>query len=127
MHRWSAVIRGAVLSGMEKSSRLDQMTVQMCARSFGISITSAFTRRLHDNRDVYIHAVTGKVEAKGQIVWLVKKGDLLLPKEPRTMEHFLQWNFAEGKERRVSLPVFQYPDDDLPDRYETAHEGTIFL
>lgn len=126
-HRWSAVIRGAVLSGMEKTSRLDQMTVQMCARSFGISIASSFSRRMHDSRDVYTNPITGQVQAKGQIMWLARKGDLLLPREPRTIEHTLHWNFLEGKARHVSLPIFQYPDDDLPDRYETAHEGTIIF
>lgn len=108
---------------MEKSSRLDQMTVKMCARSFGITIKEAFSRRLHDNRDVYTNALTGRVQARGQMLWLAKKGDLVFSQEPHTVEQTLHWNFPEGGERLVSLPIFEYPDDDLPDRYETAHEG----
>ena len=44
---------------------------------------------------------------------------------PRSFIEEIYWSFVEGQDRHVSLPIYEYLDDDLPMRYENAHEGEL--
>ncbi|KAF2729144.1 actin-like ATPase domain-containing protein, partial [Polyplosphaeria fusca] len=119
---WSAVVRGAVLFGIEQTARLNELSAPTAAKSYGVTVSIPYSRRKHDSRDVYTDPLTGRVKAKEQIIWLVRKGDLLQSNDPSVIEETINWNFGSSSNRRIKLPIFQYPDDDIPDRFATAHE-----
>ena len=62
--------------------------------------------------------------AHKQITWFVKKGDLILPNEGKTMEKEFMFTFQETGDRKLKLPIYEYEDDDLPERFQHAREGT---
>jgi hypothetical protein len=59
----------------------------------------------------------------GQLTWLISKGDLVLSDEPKEEQRDFGFNFQEKDERKISLPVYEYPDEDGPDSYYTAKDG----
>jgi hypothetical protein len=125
MCRWSAVVQGAVLFGMEKANRQTQATVKPCPRSYGVSVSRAYSKRLCSDQDKETSAITNQTLAKGQLIWLIRKGDMLQLSKPRIFQEELYCHFVEGQQRYVSLPIYEYLDDDLPMRFENAHEGEL--
>jgi hypothetical protein len=125
MCRWSAVVQGGVLFGMEKSDRQTQATVTACQKSYGISMSKQYTKRLFSDQDKQTDTITNQIYAKGQLTWLLRKGDMLQPNKPRSFIEEVCWYFVEGQDRYVSVPIYEYLDDDVPMRYENAHEGEL--
>ena len=125
MCRWTAVVQGAVLFGMENANRQTQATVKPCPRSYGISISRAYTKRLHSDQDKETSAITNQTLATGQLIWFIRKGDILQLSKPRIYPRRNLLKFVEGEQRYVSLPIYEYLDDDLPMRFENAHEGEL--
>ncbi|KAN0102782.1 hypothetical protein V8E51_011095 [Hyaloscypha variabilis] len=119
---WSAVVQGAVLFGMEKANRQTQATVKPCPKSYGISLSRAYTKRLYSEQDKETSAITNQTLAKGQLTWFIRKGDILQLNKTRIIQEELYWNFVEGQQRYVTLPIYEYLDDDRPMRFENAHE-----
>jgi len=125
MCRWSAVVQGGVLFGMEKSDHQTRATVKACQKSYGYSISQPYTKRLFSDQDRETNAITNQIEAKGQMSWFLRKGTMLQLNKPRSFTEEIRWSFVEGEDRYVSLPIYEYVDDDLPMRYENAHEGEL--
>jgi hypothetical protein len=92
-------------------------------RSLGVALNEAYTPTRFNEKDKATHAVTNNTIAHKQITWLVKKGDLILSNEGRITEKFFTFPFQETGPRKFELPIYEYEDDDLPDRYENAREG----
>jgi len=61
--------------------------------------------------------------ASAQMIWLIKKGDLLLSNTLKEAEEIVTFRFWEKEGRKFGLCVYEYPDDDLPTRFLTAREG----
>jgi hypothetical protein len=120
---WSAVVRGAVLYGMESLNRKNQTQCIPCPRNYGFVMNHTYSKRMHDARDIYTNPFTNQVMARSQFDWFVLKGDLLLTSETREIEKNITWNFNENARKICSLRIFEYLDDDLPDRFETSQEG----
>jgi hypothetical protein len=121
--RWTAVVRGAVIFGIEKSSHSNITIMKSCEKSYGLKLDHQFTGRTHDRRDHYEDTMTGHVMAKGQLTWLIRRGDLVLSDVPKVVEKVIAFNFMRADDRNFALPVYEYSDDDIPDRFETAQEG----
>lgn len=87
-------------------------------------MSNPYSKRLHDDRDVFVDSVTNNIMVSDQLSWLIRKGDLLSASENREVESRLVSSFHEGMVRCFEVPIYEYPDDeDIPDRYATAHEG----
>ena len=67
--------------------------------------------------------ITNAVVAQSQITWLIKKGDLILPDEGKQWAKEFGYSFRDLQDRKFKLPIYEYEDDDLPDRYQNAREG----
>ena len=61
--------------------------------------------------------------AKDRFDWIVMKGDLLKAEELREIERSLEFNFSADQEKKFTVYLYEYLDDDLPDRYQNAQEG----
>jgi hypothetical protein len=69
--------------------------------------------------------VTNGAMANGQLTWLIRKGDLLLSGMREETQREFDFNFRETDDRVLRLPIYEYPDDDIPDRFESAKEGIV--
>jgi len=95
-------------------------------RSYGIVLNEAFVGSKFRSEDRYADPVTGEPQAHGQINWLVKKGDLILSDEGKTSEKEFRITFTTSKDAKGrKLSIYEYEDDDLPDRYQNAHLGNL--
>lgn len=108
---------------MERANRKNDNQMIPCFRSYGLKVDETFSKRMHDNRDIYRDPFTNKSMARSQFDWFLLKGDLLLAEESREIEKPLCWNFQENDRRVCNVCLFEYLDEDIPDRYVTAQEG----
>jgi len=122
---WSAVVQGAVLYGMEIANHKNCTQMIPSPRSYGFVANQTFSKRMHDTRDIFTNQFTNKIMARRQFEWFVLKGDLLLENENRETEKTLTWDFQENDQKICNVCLFEYLDDNLPDRYETAQEGSF--
>lgn len=90
-------------------------------------VNNTYSESKHDRRDMFADSLTGIPMAKGQVTWLIRKGDLVLSDAPREAEVELNFNFRETDARVLQLPIYEYADDDLPDRFETSEEGIVVI
>lgn len=121
---WTAVVRGAVIHGIEKNQLANVVFVKTCPRSYGIILNEVFSGARSNREDLYTDSVAEDFMADKPITWLIKKGDLILPNEGKTMEKEFILRFQETRDRKFELPIYEYEDDDLPDRFQNAREGT---
>src|SRR5277367_128079 len=91
--RWTAVVRGAVIHGIEKLDNRNLTIMKSCPRSFGIMLSQAYKASRHDSRDCYTDAFTNRTMANGQLIWLIRKGDLLLSNERKEAEELITFTF----------------------------------
>lgn len=122
-YRWSAVFQGAALYGMEIANRKNHTKMMPCPRSYGLIVNDIFSKRMHEAKDTYKDPFTNKTMAKDRFDWIVMKGDLLQAEECREIERSLEFNFSANQEKKFSVYLYEYLDDDLPDRYQNAQEG----
>jgi hypothetical protein len=86
-------------------------------------LNESYSRYKYDRRDRYTDPVTNNVMAQKQITWLIQIGDLLLSDAKRETEKEFIFPFQKTEDLKFKLPIYEYPDDDLPDRFETAQAG----
>jgi hypothetical protein len=126
MHfRWTAVVQGAVITGVEHMSELTPL--KACPKNFGIRLDEDFSG-LHNDLDERVYEEsTSRMVALGQLHWLVQQGDLLDATEPRVSTKICPFTFAADQPMRFSFPIFECvlddPDDDLPKRWHNSRDG----
>ena len=84
--RLTAVVRGAAIFGIEKPTNKALSTMTPCPRHFGVSVSECFSEIRHPPEDRVVDPVTGMAMAKDQLLWLIKKEDLILSDDPRVVE-----------------------------------------
>ncbi|KAH6665947.1 hypothetical protein B0J14DRAFT_203950 [Halenospora varia] len=122
---WTAVVRGAAILGVEKAAHENITFLKTCPRSYGIKLDSAYTKTKHDAKDHYTDTLTNDVMAKGQMHWLIRKGDLILSDEQKVTEKELAFNFKETGKKMFKIPIYMYEDDDIPERYQNARNELL--
>ena len=63
--------------------------------------------------------------AKEQLMWLIKKGDLILSDQPKVVRRWFTMNFPENGPRRGTIPIYAYDDDDIPKRLGNSKNGKL--
>jgi len=116
----TAVVRGAAIFGIEKSSNKAISSMSACPRSYGISADIAFSEIVHDPEDRISDSLTKKDVVRDQLKWLIKKGDLILSDQMRAVSGTLKVDFKSTQLKRGSIPIYAYDDDDLPDSLNHA-------
>ena len=67
---------------LEQSTE-DRVRMLKCSESYGISISQPYSAYLHSDEAIYRDPFDDELKAKEQMVWLIKKGDLILSNEPK--------------------------------------------
>jgi hypothetical protein len=61
--------------------------------------------------------------AKEQLLWLIKKGDLILSDEPKVVRQIFNKTFSKTEPRIGTIPIYSYDDHYPPERFnEYEHE-----
>lgn len=98
-----------------------------CPRSYGVSVSEVFSETRHQGKDLVIDPHTGKLMAKEQLMWLIKKGDLILSDEPKVVKQQFTKNFSATDQRKGQINLYAYDYDDLPERLWNAQNGNLML
>jgi len=116
---WTAVVRGAAICGIEKHNN-KLPTMIPWNKFYGVSVDAKYSYINHDPRDATFSHTTNTWLAKQQLIWLIKKGDLI-SSEPY-VEHDFEFMFDANHSRRGAIRIFSYEYDDAPERLSIATE-----
>jgi hypothetical protein len=98
-----------------------------CPRSYGVSVSESFSEIRHDDRDLVLDPLTKTPMAKEQLMWLIKKGDLILSNDPMVVKRGFTMNFSEMSPRKGIIPIYAYDYDDIPPRFCGAKNGRLIF
>ncbi|KAI5788706.1 hypothetical protein FPQ18DRAFT_343143 [Pyronema domesticum] len=74
----TAVVKGAVIRGLEKAmGQPSGNVVRLARRHYGTPMSTYFMEGVHNPDDAYTDPLTGKKMARNQISWFINKGDQL--------------------------------------------------
>ncbi|KIW07496.1 uncharacterized protein PV09_01461 [Verruconis gallopava] len=121
---WTAVVRGAVITGVEHMGELKPL--QSCPKNYGICLNEDFSG-IHDNwDDRFLEESTSRVMALGQLHWLILKGDLLDHKEARSQVKNCPFTFSQTQSRKWKFEVYEWDHENprvkLPKSYHNTRK-----
>jgi len=121
----TAVAQGAVMYGIEKANYDNVVTTSACLRSYGIVLNSRMGIYKYDKTDVTQDSLINKFVGQNQMIWLVRRGDLLLSDTHKETGQWIVYHFTNTSERKFKLPIYEYPSDDEmePERFQAAQHG----
>jgi hypothetical protein len=125
MERWTAIVRGAVLVGIEKARNADLMTVRPCPKNYGLLLAKEFSLVDNDKRDLEFDKVTNRPMAMNQMQWLFKKGDAILSNQSRKEEQIFLLRLTESGSKTGEIPIYTYPGEDIPTRFQNGMWSTV--
>jgi hypothetical protein len=123
MFSWSAIARGAVCRGLEPGGN-GLVVVRLARKFYGTPTSVPYIAGVHSEADAYIDKFTGRKYAKGQMNWLVEKGDPLPEgNNPKKMSISVLSHFTAHEDRAISAVLVGCSDDTAPRRFadEAAH------
>jgi hypothetical protein len=109
-------VRGAVCRGLE-GPQSGLVEVRLSRKHYGTPVSVPFNPRLHDIKDRYIDEYDGQAYAKGQMRWLVDKGERLPEKLPKVASIECSVSFHSDEERAFGAVLVGCDDDTPPRRY----------
>ncbi|OQV06071.1 hypothetical protein CLAIMM_10703 [Cladophialophora immunda] len=112
---WTAVVRGAVLHGIEKDTISNLSVATPCPRHFGISVSEPFSKIRHDEKDVTVNPITKSPIVEGRLLWMLSKGDLVLSDSPTTVSQMISLSFRDTDKTKRQLTIYSYAGDDGDD------------
>ncbi len=128
LRRWTAVVRGAAIFGIEKSTDRTLTAMTACPRSYGVAMTTAFSDITHSLKDLATELLTNTAVAKGQLEWLIKKGDLIMSNKSKEVNAGpFNINFTETASRKGTIPIYAYDGDNIPDRLSNSENGSTTI
>ena len=120
---WTAVVRGAVVCGIEKDAIPNLRRTDVCRHNYAVCFDQLYSNTFHVEKDMtQIHGAT---YAQSQLTWLLNKGDLVLSDQPRKEEVSFQLTLRDLSAGKTQLEIFRNSDDEdqRPRRYQNAKEG----
>jgi hypothetical protein len=122
---WSAVVRGAVCRGLEAPST-GLIAVRLARRYYGTPVSIVFEEGVHDQEDAYIDDFTKKKYAKGQMRWMIDKGERLPEDTPKRVSIECCCTFKRTEDREFGAVLVGCDSDQPPPRYAHNSKWTNF-
>lgn len=117
-------MRGAVCRGLE-GPQSGLIAVRLSRKHYGTYASETFIPGVHNDQDAYVDRFTGRKMAKGQMTWLVDKGERLPEALPKIAEIELAANFKVNDDRIFGAVLVGCDEDIAPRRY--VDNGTFSL
>jgi hypothetical protein len=120
---WTAVVRGAVICGIEKLGNRSLKLTNFCRYSYGICLDEIYTSAHHAQHDVV--RLGGSDFAQSQLTWLLNKGDLILSDQPTKREKIFHLRLMKLRQDTIPLRIWQNlaAEKCRPTRLEDATDG----
>lgn len=116
---WSGVVRGAVLTGIGMGIPIPPK-VSNCPRHYGICVAQEYKDWQHQEQEEISDLFHGRRMARDPLIWMVGKGDLILPDEPIVNQFTINCKFTASAHRApdktVGIKFVASNQDDLPSR-----------
>jgi hypothetical protein len=127
LYRWTAVVRGAAIFGIEKSSNKSITKMTACGRSYGVSVNVPFSDITHDREDHDVDLISKTSMAKDQLMWPIKKDDLILSDQPKEATATFTKKVVNKDFTKGTIPIYVYDGrrDRIPDRLADAENGSL--
>jgi len=114
---WSSIVRGAVARGLEAGSA-GLVSLRLCRRHYGTPVAEVFSPlRGHIEEDSFIEEYTGEKMARGQMHWLLSKGQGLTNGSPKRASIDCIRTFSATESRMWQARLVACDEDDAPKRY----------
>lgn len=117
LNAWTAVVRGAVLHGMENTKAV---LSRIARRHYGVACSQVFNAAIHSQRDKYWDPIGGEYRADHQTIWHIKKGGTLLSGEPIMVDMTWQQEPDDTEMPRGSLTLIVSDEEEAPKRFEPS-------
>jgi hypothetical protein len=91
--------------------------VRLARKYYGTYASEPFNRLIHDASDMYEDQFTGARYAKGQMTWLVEKGERLPEAIPKKVGIECCCKFKNKEDREFGAVLVGCDDDEAPRRY----------
>ncbi|KAI1809249.1 hypothetical protein GGS20DRAFT_596836 [Poronia punctata] len=113
---WTAVSRGAVISGLRRT--LNQATVRshVSRYSYGWAKEEDFDHRIHDFADFCENDITGRPVARGQMEWIIRRGESIDTQKPRVYEYERWFDMDDFGIIEFAEPIFRSKLKSPPSR-----------
>lgn len=120
---WTAVVRGAVICGVEKETLNSLKKTTACKHDYAICLDELFSEMSHQNSDMV--QTNGNVYAQSQLIWLLSKGDLILADQPRRVEREFDIKFPKARKGTIRLPIYRNTNDEKgrPTRFKNSKDS----
>jgi hypothetical protein len=96
------VVKGAVLGGLG-IGRDPPIKVNLCPRHYGICLTRDYKEWRDKDQHVVRHRFTNEAIVQGQIIWLVRRGDVILPETPIKVERPFHFSISKSEYKSKTL------------------------
>jgi hypothetical protein len=83
-----------------------------------------FNPRIHDPEDEFRDKFTGERYARGQMTWLVEKGERLPEIQPKIASIEMCCKFRKTDDRDFNAVLVGCDDDEAPSRYQDNRRFT---
>jgi len=115
---WTSVVKGAVLGGLGVG-RDPLSKVNLCLRHYGICLTRGYKEWRDGDQDIVKHRFTNQAVVEAQIIWLVRRGDVILPDIPIKVERPFHFSITKGQYKSkiirtvtfVASPLHEVPSN----------------
>jgi hypothetical protein len=89
---------------------------RLAPRHYGINVSEAFAGYKHNHSEAVIDEFHGRPVVQDQLIWLIRKGDLILPDEPlrRKFAISCKFSFQEVSMNKTVRMTFAASNMDEP-------------
>lgn len=126
MRSWTDVVRGAVVRGVEMNPQ-NAVVLRACPRNYGVVLSEEYSAFSHESPDSHSDPFDGLDKAREQIIWPIKKGDMISSKEPILQIVRFKRRFGVEDPKIFITPIYAYVGEDLPTRYQESRSGIFSL
>lgn len=96
------------------------ISIRKCRRHYGVSVSQPFSSFKHAEENAYVDPFDGERKSRGQMIWLLKKGDALLSNQPKhaSIDICRKFGLKDSRVFQTNLIACDY--DDAPTHYAEA-------
>ncbi|THX76795.1 hypothetical protein D6D04_06638 [Aureobasidium pullulans] len=117
---WTAVVRGAVLTGLER----DLVAIRKARRHYGVVVTQRYDPSKHSRKNRYVCAYTQEIRANNQMMWHVVRGQDMPSDTPILLE--LGQDFWPNEEVDIDeTEIIVSEADEPPNEYEPSGDMRV--
>jgi len=121
---WTAIVRGAVVCGIEKGSISSIRRSTGCRHSYAICLDELFSEHTHAKVDM-VETKQNRF-AQSQLIWILNEGDVILADNPRRVERDFDIEFPRSRTGIMPFPIYRHSmdeEEDRPTRFKNARDG----